>query len=184
MLDNFFLWYEMQTYWHVNGRRTLWYRQFCLKRKKKQVHEEKRTVYGPSWPKFRDELIIPDVSVSPMPPCVVVTAPLPAGTVHQSMSRGGIVDPGVRNCLEESSVVGSRKLRKYVAVYFAVSKESCSTTGPYVSRPATCVPTCAEYKLLSLCWCENVEEEVTTPWLVLLETCSGDCRWQKVQAPN
>jgi hypothetical protein len=55
--------------------------------------------------------------VSPVPPSVMVTAPPPGGTVHQLVSHGRIIGPGVRNHPEEDSVFGSRNLRKYVAVY-------------------------------------------------------------------
>ena len=78
---------------------------------------------------FRENLIIPDVSVSSMPPCVVVTAPPPVDPVHQMMSLGGIDDAGVRNHPEKGSVVGIRTPRNYVPVYFAVSNESRATTG-------------------------------------------------------
>ena len=82
-----------------------------------------------------------------MPPCVVVIAPPPVGTVHQLVSRGRIAEPEVRNHLEKGSVFESRKSRNYVALFLAVSKDRRGTNGPYVLRPATSVPTGVEHEI-------------------------------------
>ena len=91
--------------------------------------------------------ILTDVSVSPMTPCVLVIATPCVGTVHQMVSRGGIAEPEFRNNPEKGSVFGSREPKNYVAFYFPVSKESRATTGSYVPRRATSVPTCVEHKI-------------------------------------
>jgi len=125
--------------------------------------------------------ILTDVSVSPMTPCVVVTATPCVGTVHQLVSCGGIAEPEVRNHPERGSVFGSRNPRNYVAFYFAVSKESRATTGSYCPALRRVYRHVWSIKLLSECWCEEVKKDFATSCRILLEIFSGDGRSSKHQ---